>query len=200
MTAFYPICKITLLSLCCLFFMSHMARADWILDKENSNLSFGSIKNNTIGESNYFNEIDGRVTGNGEISLLIELNSIETWVDIRNDRMKTFFFETDDFPLAQLRGQIDMTKFAKLGLGSQQIIEVAFDLSLHGHQQTVETELVVIRVSQEKIIVVPNEIIFLDLEEFDLLSGLKKLQELAKLPIISSSVPITFNLTFLQIP
>ncbi|PCI34038.1 MAG: polyisoprenoid-binding protein [Alphaproteobacteria bacterium] len=176
------------------------ARADWTLDQENSQLSYASIKKGSIGENNHFQKLDGRITDAGEITLLIDLASVETWVDIRNARMKEFFFKTLDFPVATLRGQIDMAKFNDLKVGSQQAFDLSFDFDLHGQSQTIDAELVIMRLSEKTVVVIPGEFIFLDVKQFNLLAGLKKLQELAKLPSISSVVPIVFHLTFTQVP
>ncbi len=173
-----------------------VATADWTLDMENSSLSYGSIKKNTIGESNHFQNLDGQITDKGEITLLIDLGSVETWVDIRNARMKEFFFQTGEFPVARLQGQVDMDKFNELKVGGQLSADLALDFDLHGQEQTIEAELVILRLTADTVVVIPNDIIFLDVEKFDLLPGLKKLQELAKLSSISSTVPITFHLTF----
>lgn len=177
-----------------------LARADWILDMENSQLSYASIKKDSIGENNHFQSMDGRITDKGEITLLIDLASVETWIDIRNARMKEFFFQTSAFPVATLRGQVDMNKFNGLTVGEQRSFDVAFDFDLHGQGQTIEAELVILRLSENTVVVISNEFIFLDAEKFNLLSGLKKLQQLAKLPSISSSVPIVFHLTFNRVP
>lgn len=179
---------------------SQNAQAEWTLNMENSNLSYGSIKKNSIGESNHFQHLEGRITEQGEITLMIDLSSVETWVDIRNSRMKEFLFQTIDFPVATLRGQVDMEKFNHLKVGQQHSFDMSFDFDLHGQTQTIDTELVILRLSEKTVTVLPNGIIFLDVEKFNLLSGLKKLQELAKLTSISSSVPIVFHLTFDHMP
>jgi len=176
------------------------ARADWVLDMENSGLSYGSIKKNSIGESNHFQRMEGRITDKGEITLLIDLASVETWVDIRNSRLKEFLFKVAEFPVASLRGQIDMEKFKTLKVGDQQAVHMAFDFDLHGQGQVIDAELVLLRVTEKTVVVIPAGIIFLDAAKFNLLSGLEKLKELAKLPSISSSVPIVFHLTFDKVP
>ena len=178
----------------------NFAQADWALDQENSQLSYASIKKGSIGESNHFQKLDGRITDAGDITLLIDLSSVETWVDIRNSRMKEFFFQTIDFPVATLSGQIDMTKFTDLKVGAQMSVDVSFDFDFHGHAQTIDAELVILRLTETTVVVLPGEFIFLDAAQFNLLAGLKKLQELAKLPSISSIVPINFHLTFTQVP
>ena len=179
---------------------SHPALADWQLDADNSHLSYGSIKKNSIGESNHFQKIDGRISEDGDITLVIDLASVETWVDIRNTRMMKFLFNTEEFAVATLTGQVDMDSFNNLEVGEKVTLDVAFSLNLHGSQQPLEAELVVLRLAKDKVVVLPHEIIFLDAEKFGLLPGLKKLEELAKLPSISSAVPLAFYLTFNHTP
>ncbi len=190
-----------IITFCAIFIFSiTAAHADWILDQEKSNLSYGSIKKNSIGESNHFQHLEGRITEDGNITLLIDLSSVETWVDIRNDRMKEFLFQVTDFPVASLKGQIDMDKFKKLKVGGQMSVDMAFDFDLHGQTQVIESEITVLRLSEKTVVVVPDGIIFLDAEKFNLLPGLEKLKELAKLPSISSTIPVAFHLTFNQAP
>jgi len=176
------------------------ARADWLLDEENSHLAYGSIKKNSIGESNHFQKMEGRISDSGAVTLLIDLGSVETWVDIRNERMKEFFFKTKLFPVASLSGQVDMAQFQDMAVGSQRTLEMTFEFTLHGESQNVEAELAILRLSEDKVVILNHEIIFLDVEKFNLLPGLKKLQELAKLPSISTVVPVVFHLTFTQTP
>mgnify|MGYP002713247214 CR=1 FL=1 len=194
----YSLKKILIL-LTGLFFSSPfsiMAHADWVLDPETSHLVYGSIKKNSIGENNHFQKIESRISEKGEIILMIDLASVETWVDIRNDRMKEFIFKTARFPVATLRGQVDMNKFREMPIGSQMIFDMDFELGLNGLTQPIEAELVIIRLAKDQIIVLNQEIIFLDAEKFNLLPGLKKLEELAELPSISTIVPVVFRLTF----
>ncbi|NOZ66172.1 MAG: YceI family protein [Alphaproteobacteria bacterium] len=190
-----------IITFCAIFIFSiTAAHADWILNQEKSNLSYGSIKKNSIGESNHFQHLEGRITEDGNITLLIDLSSVETWVDIRNARMKEFLFQVTDFPVASLKGQIDMDKFKKLKVGGQMSVDMAFDFDLHGQTQVIESEITILRLSEKTVVVVPDGIIFLDAEKFNLLPGLKKLKELAKLPSISSAIPVVFHLTFNQVP
>lgn len=192
--------RISLISLFSLLIFAPLAHADWALDKEKSTLAFGSIKKNSIGESNHFEKFQGQITDKGDITLQIDLSSVETWVDIRNDRVKEFLFNVTDFPLATLQGQVDMKAFDSLDIGDQQAIDVTFDLDFHGMQQTISAELVALRIAENTVVVIPDHIIFIDVEKFNLLPGLKKLKEMAKLPSISSAVPIVFHLTFTKVP
>ncbi|MFC7047752.1 YceI family protein [Emcibacter nanhaiensis] len=184
------------LSILLLLTFGSQAHAEWLLDGENSHLSFGSVKKNTIGESNHFATIDSRISDGGEISLTVDLASVETWVDIRNERIRKFLFQTGMYPVATLSGQIDLGQFQDMEIGASQLLETSLVLELHGQRKNVECELVVTRLGDNRVMVVPHELIFLDAEDFDLLSGLQKLQELAGLPSISTAVPLSFYLTY----
>ncbi|WP_321396559.1 YceI family protein [Emcibacter sp.] len=187
-----------LTSVVLLFSLTGPAQADWLLEEDNSHLSFGSIKKNTIGESNHFATVNSRISEAGEISLTIDLSSVETWVDIRNERIREFLFHTGMYPVATLAGQIDLAQFEELEIGENQLIETSLVLELHGQKKNVECELLVTRLGENRAMIVPHELIFLDAEDFDLLSGLKKLQELAGLPSISTAVPLSFYLTYVK--
>ncbi len=78
--------------------------------------------------------------------------------------------------------------------------DVPFVFDLHGQQQTLDAELVIMRLSETRVVVIPSEIMFLYVDKFNLIAGLKKLQELANLPSITPVVPLTFRLTFNQAP
>ena len=60
-----------------------------------SSVSYVSIKNNVVAENNRFTSVTGKITSKGEAALSIDLSSVETQVDIRNQRMREIFFEVD---------------------------------------------------------------------------------------------------------
>lgn len=71
--------------------LSPAAFADWTLVGEESRIDYVSIKANSTGEVNYFKTLEGSITDSGAVSLTIDLNSVETGVSIRNERMQTEF-------------------------------------------------------------------------------------------------------------
>lgn len=185
---------------CCtfMFFIAFTttAHADWTLDGEQSVLSYGSIKNNAIGEANSFSKLNGTITDKGKITLHINLASVETWVDTRNSRMKEFLFQVGAHPLATLIGDVDPANFKNLNVGQSLVVETVFSLDLHGIKKDIEAELLVIRLAKDKVLVLPNEMIFIEAGDFGLLAGLKKLQQLAKLSSITTAVPVNFHLIY----
>lgn len=171
---------------------------DWLLNTEKSNISYGTIKKNTVGESNHFKNFTGKVTQEGEITLLIKLSSVETWNETRNGRMKKILFKIAGNPTATLSGQIDMKQFKELKVGKSLLTESEFKFTLSGEEVELDVELVIVKLSHNKVIILPHEVLFLDADEFKFAKGLKVLQDLAGLPSISTAVPVTFYLTFEQ--
>jgi len=182
----------------CAVLFSTSAHADWVLDGEQSHLSYGSIKQNSLGEVNHFQKLSGMVDQKGNVNIMIDLASVESWIDIRNERLREFLFKISEFPEARLSSQIDVDKLSKLNVGKRAMIEATFQLDLAGQSQSFDAELIVIRLDEKRTLVLPHELIFVDADDFELLPGLAKLQELAGLDSISSAVPVSFYLTFVD--
>ena len=176
--------------------MATPARAEWRLNPDLSHLSFGSEKKGEIGEVHHFSDLAGQVDEAGQFSLIINLASLETWIDIRNQRMLEFLFEVVDHPTARLTGAIDLTAFDGLDVGGVAEENLVGSLTLHGHEQELDVFVTVARLSEDRVLVVPYELIFLNAAEFGLDGGVAKLAELADLPSISQAVPVTFHLVF----
>ena len=77
--------------------VSGLAHADWEL-RNSSRVSYVSIKNNAIAETNVFTGVTGSVNKKGEVAISIDLSSVETQVEIRNQRMRDLFFEVPAIP------------------------------------------------------------------------------------------------------
>ena len=57
----------------------------WTLDPDASRLRFASVKNDRVAEDNGFTALSGQITPDGEIRLAVDLETVETGIDIRND-------------------------------------------------------------------------------------------------------------------
>ncbi|CAA6810964.1 MAG: Polyisoprenoid-binding protein YceI, partial [uncultured Thiotrichaceae bacterium] len=76
------------------------ATADWSLDNEQSSLYFASTKTEVTSEINRFKTLTGSITEKGVATLEIDLASVDTGVEIRDQRMGKYFFEIDKFATA----------------------------------------------------------------------------------------------------
>ncbi len=168
----------------------------WTLDPAGSRLSYVSIKAGEIAESNQFETLAGSVTVDGTATLDIDLASVNTGVDIRNERMREIFFDVAGNPKATVTAQLDPAAFAALAVGQSITRPLTANVTIKGVEQAVETEVLVTRVSADRVTVVPTAPVIISTDMFELTDELGELRALAQLPSITPAVPVTFTLAF----
>ncbi|MEO0871835.1 MAG: YceI family protein [Pseudomonadota bacterium] len=173
-----------------------LVKGAWEVDASASSLSYVSVKSGEIAEANSFSGLSGSVTPEGAASLEIDLSTIETKVDIRNERMRDIFFEVADHPTANVTATIDPAAFEKLSVGESITQPLSATLSVKGIEAPVETEVSVTRTSEDGVLVTSIEPVIVYADALKLTEGLGKLQELAGLPSITPVVPVSFSITF----
>lgn len=176
--------------------LSATAIADWKLDNEASSIHFISIKKSKVAEIHHFGEMDGMLKKNGEAAVNIKLSSVETKIPIRDDRMKSMLFEVDLFPQASVSTQVDISQINSMKPGESVHKELKLSLSLHGQQKVLDAHLQVIRLSNDRIMISTVDPLIVNADEFALVKGVEALRNVAKLPSISTAVPVTVNLIF----
>jgi polyisoprenoid-binding protein YceI len=179
-----------------LTFIALPASADWALNNTQSHLSFISIKKGDVAEVHRFDQLDGSVSGSGNVELSIKLASVDTAIPIRDERMRDMLFNTSAFPSADLSAKIDIGEIEKLGVGAVIASTLQGELTLHGQSRPVTAELVVARLAAHKLLVSSRKPLVLQAGDYDLLEGVEKLREVAGLASISKAVPVSFVLVF----
>lgn len=176
----------------CLF--STASFANWNLNNELSRVNFVSVKKNTIGESHYFKKLNASINDDGQFNLEINLASVETLIPIRNERMQKFLFNTEVFPKLSLTS--DLSKQLKsLKKGQSAILKTQADLALNGINKLISLEVLATQQANGDIVVASFMPVIINPADYNLTAGIDKLQELAKLPSITHSVPVSFVLT-----
>ncbi len=176
--------------------LSHPVMAEWTLNQDSSQINFISVKKNTVGEVHALAGLSGGVDDNGEVSITINLNSVETQIPVRNERLKKLFFETDIYPVATAVTTLDLTEINALIPGQLMTQELTINLQLHGVQAALPVSVQVSALSDHALWVTLTEPVVLNIEDYALSDGLKTLMALAKLPSISTVVPVTAGLLF----
>lgn len=139
-----------------------VALADtWTLDATHSNLSFGSVKSQVTGETHTFSNLSGSVSNAGVVSVTIDLTSVETNIDIRNERMIEHVFKAAK--TAQISAPIDMGAMNGLGVGDSEIMEISGTVNIVGTDVELEADMFVMRLSETSAMVSTNGMVFLDL-------------------------------------
>lgn len=166
----------------------------WTLDGANSVISFGSIKNDYTGEAHTFSDLSGRVSADGVATVEIGLGSVQTNIDIRNERIIEHVFQ--NAPTATLTAQVDMAAFDGLAVGESTVTEIEGDVSLLGVDAPVWMDVFVMRLDEENVMVTTQSMMFISTEDLGIEAGIDKLQELASLDGITRTSPVTFRLMF----
>lgn len=187
--------KKTLGSLLLLSLLSTPVLADWKINNDFSLVNFVSVKKNVVGEAHTFKQVSGTLTDAGKFTLTIPLETVESNIPIRNERMRTHLFETVKFPDLMLSAKVDMNKVNALKVGESAMLALNADVGFHGVDQIVTVNAMVTRSADNKLLVNSTKPIIVSPSSFGLEAGVLKLQALAKLPSITMSVPVSFVLT-----
>ncbi|MEM7688677.1 MAG: YceI family protein [Pseudomonadota bacterium] len=173
-----------------------LAQGAWSVDGAASSLSYVSVKAGDIAESNRFTGLSGGVTPEGAANIDIDLSTVETKVDIRNERMRDIFFEVADHPTATVSAQIDPAAFDGLALGESVVQPLEATLTLKGVEAPLDAQVAVTRTGEDAVMVTSVEPVIVDAGALELTDGLATLQELAGLPSITPAVPVSFSIAF----
>jgi len=175
---------------------SETHNSDWTLLADESGMTYITIKNGDIGEINTFRTIDGKVSADGEATFTIALDSVDSAVESRDERMRNILFETADFPMATATSQIDMATLNSLGIGESETVLLDLSINLHNYIYEDAFYVLVTRLGENKVVVANKAPLILDATDFGFGPGLKDLQSLAGLDSISPVVPVTVSLVF----
>ncbi len=170
----------------------------WTLKGALSTISFGSVKKDKVGETFRFSNISGKVDQDGRVTVTIDLDSVQTGVDIRDERMRKHVFGSDGKKgaTATLTARVDAKAVATLPVGSLKPLSATVELNFLGRKVPVEADLVVVRISPQRIMVLTDGMIWFSTEDLGIDEGISKLQELAGLPSITRAFPVTARLVF----
>ena len=167
----------------------------WELQSEASAIRFQSVKNSTKVETSSFASLSGNIDTSGLATVRIQLDSIDTNIDLRNVRMRFLFFETFQYPEATITIQLEPSILSDLGQNHRKVLTLPYILDLHGISNTLAAEIAVTEISEGIVSVSSSMPITISAADFALDRGIKKLEEAASVSILPSAT-VTFDLLF----
>lgn len=173
------------------------ATASWTLDNSDSQLYFLTTKNAQITELHQFEELQGTMEDNGQLSVTVLLASVNTNIEIRDTRMQEKLFMVDQFPHATFTAQLPPEVIQMpSGTATTRVIEGAIDL----HDKNVATtfNVAITRLDDTTFQVTTVAPTLLSAGDFGLAEGVELLQGIAGLNSITLTVPVTFSVQFDQ--
>lgn len=187
--------RFTLFAAACLVSLPTFANA-WTLEPETSTVSFGSIKNDYTGEAHSFTDISGSVSDDGQVALEINLASVNTNIDIRNERMINEVF--GDAVTAALSAKVDMDALTALKPGDSTVMEVEATLDFLGVETPFYLNMFMMRLSENRVLASSDAPVYLSTEDLEIDAGIDALQALAGLDSITRVTPLSARLIFTQ--
>ncbi|BDX06591.1 cellulose binding domain-containing protein [Planctobacterium marinum] len=169
---------------------------DYQLDSANSALWFVSTKKLHTLESHTFTEIAGELTTQGDASLRISLDSVDTGIATRDQRMREHLFDTATFSETEVLLSFDAEQISAMAVGTSEFLTVEALLNMHGLSVAVSASLRVSKLNSGSLLVVNTQPIIINATDFNLDAGIETLKELAGLASISYAVPVNFHLLF----
>jgi len=184
-----------LLALTLLIFVPFSAYAQWDLNNDSSSVHFISVKKASVGEVHTFSKISGSIN-NGKASVKIDLSSVETNIPVRNERMKSMLFNIANFSTASISSEIMINQLTNMKTGSIHHAKMDFDVKLHGVTKLIQIDVQIIKLNPHTVLVASTAPFILKAKDFQLAEGIEALRNIAKLPSISTAVPVSFSLVF----
>lgn len=166
------------------------------LDNNRSSLNFLSVKNGATAEVGTFSALAGSLNKSGELTLTIDMASLSTNIEIRDERMREFLFEVAGYPQATFTAKVSMAGIDGMTPGDERPLKVEGQLELHGVAQQLSADLRVVKLSDGSLRANTLAPILLQASQFKLDSGIEKLRSLASLESIDTVVPVSFSLVF----
>lgn len=184
-----------------LFFAPSLALASdqsgtWSVDDAASALFYVTTKKEHVAERHVVPGITGGLTADGVLRVELDMASVTSGVDVRDNRLREHLYKVAEHPKAIFSGEIDMAEYEGLGIGESMESVVEGDLEIAGVEGFVDFTVMVTRAGEGRVVVSSYGPIIVDSADFELSEGIDTLRELAKLPHISYMVPVTFTLAF----
>ena len=176
-------------------FVTTTHAGQWVLNNKASTLNFITTKNASKTEVQTFTKLKGKIAGT-KVSMTVDLSSVDTGIEIRDERLRDLFFKVAKFPTATVTLDIKTSDIYPMKPGQIKTLNLKAEINLQGITQTVPVQVQVVELEKNQRLVFSSQPVIVNLKDFNLLKGVNALREIAKLKSINASVPVTFSLLF----
>ncbi len=153
-------------------------------------------QNKTITEESSFATSSAQLSADGAFAMSIDLASVKTNIELRDERLRDWVFEVAKFPKAEISGKIDMNAISSLKTGDSLQLKQPLTLDIHGNKLDIDAQLMLKRSADNSISVETTEPVMLDAKKMGMSEGVAKLVEVMALASINEQIPVTFKGTF----
>jgi polyisoprenoid-binding protein YceI len=171
------------------------AQAKYTLDGDHSAVHFSTIKKQYIVEPAVFKKVSGSISNSGNVEVQIDLNSIETRIPIRNERINKLFFDSVKFPNATVKAKIDMAMLK--GIRDFKKMDLPATLNFYGKSKAIKLKVLIAKVGKNKFVATSMAPTIVNAKDFGVPdNNITKLAATVGGFNISNKVGVSFVLSF----
>ena len=172
---------------------------NWQVDNARSSFTFVTTKagqpgTNAITEVSSFKRVAGGVSSVGQIEMLVDLTSIDTGFEIRDDRVKSMLFNVGVTPQAKFTAKIESSTIRSIPANGFKDVDVAGQLTISGQTKPVAARLRVSQLGAGALQVATIAPIVINANDYGIGKGVEALREIMGLNLLSPAAPVSFNL------
>ena len=172
---------------------------NWQTEPGQSSINFVTTKAGqpgvaAVSEVQTFRTFSGQLNKQGQIEFRVDLSSVDTGVEIRDERLRTMLFNVRATPQATFSSQIDPTVIRDLPATGLRDLDLNGQLTLAGQSKPVSAKLRMGRMGADTVLVGTRNPIVVNAADFGLRPGVEALREVMGLGFLSASVPVSFAL------
>jgi polyisoprenoid-binding protein YceI len=177
--------------------------AGWRLEPAQSSVHFVTTKAGqpgvaAIAEVQSFRRFNGELNSQGQVQFSIDLASVDTGVEIRDERLRTMLFNVGATPQATFSAKLDPALLRELPTAGVRDIDLDGQLTLAGQSKPVVAKVRVAALGPNLIGVSTRAPIVVNATDFGLRAGVEALREVMGLSMISAAAPVSFALVMRQ--
>ncbi len=170
----------------------------WTLDTSKSTLNFVTTKAGQAGvggitETMTFKRYSGGLDQTGKIQFAVDLASIDSGVEIRDDRMKTMLWNVKATPQAVFTAKLSSENMATLNANNSVDLDLAGQFELAGQSKPVSAKVRASRMGNS-ILVVTRSPVVINSNDYGIRAGVEALRDVMGLNFLASSAPVNFAL------
>ncbi|MGL4231398.1 MAG: YceI family protein [Casimicrobium sp.] len=190
---------VTLTLAACATTSTDSSQTAWTIDRASSNLHFVSTKAGAPGvagvsEVSTFKRYEGGMSATGDIKMTIDLASIDSGIEIRDERLRTMLWNVKATPTATFTAKLGSDAMTKLSGSRINDFDVTGELQLAGQTKPVSAKLRTTRLGDNSMLVTTRAPIVINSNDYGLRAGVEALREVVGLNFVSASAPVDFAL------
>lgn len=171
--------------------------ANWQLDNRQSSLHFVSVKNDVVAETHQFTDLTGSWDGK-KVSITIPVNSLETQIPIRNERIWQYVLQAEQFASIAVSAALPGTTTDALAIGASVVVKLPLNVTIAAETVEINAAVRITKLDDNTLLAATQAPLMLNTNSFKLAAGVSKLQELAGLKRIDPLLPVSFTVQFIK--